>query len=328
MPLKVYIALLITVLALQLSCSQNHNKNAAAGSNRLNTDTLMPDFNSLPDGELKEMVKYGYELMVNTAYYIGPNGIKGKHLGNKMNCTNCHQNAGTKNYSFSLIHSHNEYPQYRAREDRVLTLSDRVNNCINRPHNGKEISYTSKEMTAFLSYFKFLSDWAEANNIKHEKVINIALSTEAADYKQGEKLYMQHCASCHKPDGSGQMRADSVCYEYPPLWGNFAYQAGSSMHRVIKLAQWIKANMPYKIATAEKPFLTDKEAYDIAAFINNDSLHSRPTQALVDYPNPLTKPIDYGVGPFADNFSAYQHKFGPHKPIYDYWVKHNLKPRY
>lgn len=328
MPLRVYIVLFFAVLALQYSCGQNRNNNSAETSNLPVTDSLKPDINILPDGEYKEMVRYGYELMVNTAYYIGLDGINGKHLGNKMNCTNCHQDAGTKNYSFSLIHSHKEYPQYRSREDKVLTLADRVNNCITRPHNGKEIAYNSKEMTAFLSYFKFLHDWAEANQMKHQKVTTIELTTEPADYKQGEKLYMQHCASCHSTDGGGLMRVDNVCYEYPPLWGPFAYQPGSSMHRVIKLAQWIKANMPYKIATAEKPFLTDKDAYDIAAFINNDSLHIRPTPPTMDYPNPLTKPIDYGKGPFADTFSAYQHKYGPYKPIYDYWVKHNLKPRY
>lgn len=315
------------VLALQYSCNQNRN-NTVVETNHITTDTLKPNLNDLPEGEYKEMVKYGYELMVNTAYYIGPNGINGKHLGNKMNCSNCHQDAGTKNFSFSLIHSHKEYPQYRSREDDVLTLADRVNNCITRPHNGHAIAYNSKEMKAFLSYFKFLYDWAETNHIKHQKVTDIALSTEAASYTNGERLYMQHCASCHQPDGSGLMKADSVCYEYPPLWGKYAYQPGSSMHRVIKLAQWLKANMPYKIATVEKPFLTDKEAYDIAAFINNDSLHSRPTPPSMDYPNPLTKPIDYGNGPFADTFSAHQHKYGPHQPIYDYWVKNNLKPRY
>lgn len=314
------------MLVAVYACNQTENK--AQADYTENNDTIAPDINLLPDGEYKNMVQYGYELMTNTTKYIGPNGIAGSHLGNKMNCTHCHQNAGTKNYSFSLVNSHVEYPQYRSRENMVLTLADRVNNCITRPHNGKPIDYNSKEMRAYLTYFKFLYDWARENNIKHKKVIDIEFTDEPADYKEGEKLYLQHCASCHQPNGEGVMRADSSVYEYPPLWGMNAYQPGSSMHRVIKLAQWLKANMPYNIATAKKPFLTDKQAIDIAAFINNDSLHKRPTPPNFDYPNIYTKPIDYGIGPYADTFSQHQHKFGPWKQIINYWQTNNMKPIY
>src|SRR5262245_16967259 len=95
------------------------------------------NFQKIPDGKFGDEVRYGLDLMLNTAYYIGPNGVNGKFLGNKMNCTNCHQQAGTKPFSFSLVRSHELYPQYRAREGKVLSLTQRINNCIERPHNGK-----------------------------------------------------------------------------------------------------------------------------------------------------------------------------------------------
>jgi thiosulfate dehydrogenase len=117
-------------------------------------------------------------------------------------------------------------------------------------------------------------------------------------------------------------------YVYPPLWGKSAYQRGSSMHRIIKLAQWLKGNMPYGKATPEKPFLTDEEALDIAAFINDDRLHERPWVASADYPFPEEKAIDYDKGPFVDTFSAIQHKFGPYQPIIDYWKNKGWKPVY
>ena len=97
--------------------------------------------------------------MLNTAYYIGPDGVKGKYLGNKMNCTNCHQDAGTKPFSFNLMASHEHYPQYRAREGKVLTLAERVNNCVMRPHNGKPLPLDGEEMVAFLSYFKWINSF-------------------------------------------------------------------------------------------------------------------------------------------------------------------------
>jgi thiosulfate dehydrogenase len=77
---------------------------------------LKPDLSQIPSGKFGEEVKYGRELMLHTAKLIGPDGINGKYLGNKMNCTNCHQDAGTKGFSFNLMASHENYPQYRARE--------------------------------------------------------------------------------------------------------------------------------------------------------------------------------------------------------------------
>jgi cytochrome c len=117
-----------------------------------------PDTSTLPHDEFGEMVRYGRELIVNTAYYIGPEGKAGKFLGNKMNCTNCHLDAGTKPYAFNFYSTHARYPQYRARENKILSLADRVNNCIERPHNGKHMPLNNKEMIAIISYMKWLHD--------------------------------------------------------------------------------------------------------------------------------------------------------------------------
>ncbi len=57
--------------------------------------------------------------------------------GNKMNCTNCHLDVGTRPYSNNFLETYLKYPQYRAREGRVLTIEDRINNCFERPMNGK-----------------------------------------------------------------------------------------------------------------------------------------------------------------------------------------------
>ena len=116
-----------------------------------NADLIKVDFSQIPQNKFGDEVRYGYDLMQNTAYYIGPEGKNGKYLGNKMNCTNCHQEAGTKAFSFNLMAAHDNYPQYRGREGKVLTLAERVNNCIERPHNGRPLPLDSREMVAFLS---------------------------------------------------------------------------------------------------------------------------------------------------------------------------------
>jgi thiosulfate dehydrogenase len=91
------------------------------------------------------------------------------------------------------------------------------------------------------------------------------------------------------------------------------------MHRVRKAAAFIKFNMPFGTSW-NAPVLTDAEAYDLAAFINDDELHPRKMYDLSrDYPNIADKPIDYPFGPYADPFSEQQHKFGPFLPIIDWW---------
>jgi thiosulfate dehydrogenase len=276
------------------------------------------------------MVRYGRDLMMNTAYYIGPNGVSGNYTSNKMNCTNCHQDGGTKPFSFNLVMSHERYPQYRAREGKVLTLAERVNNCVMRPHNGKPLPLDSKEMIAFLSYLKWINAQVPegVKGIKGEKNLEIEFPDRAADPNKGAELYAMHCQRCHGANGEGLITATQASYTYPLLWGDSAYQPGSSMHRVIKMSQWLKANMPFDSAKWNKPVLTDEEAMDIAAFVNNDKIHKRPNPKTFDYPHPEEKSIDYDKGPFADNFSAEQHKFGPYKPIIEYWKSKGWKPVY
>ena len=287
------------------------------------------DTAAIPHDAFGEAVRYGLALMYNTAYYIGPSGVNGKYLGNKMNCTNCHQEAGTKAFSFNLMASHANYPQYRAREGKVLTLAERVNNCVMRPHNGKPLPLDSREMIGFLSYFKWLNGYvAGRKHFKGEKNLEVTFPSVAADPQRGKVLYQADCARCHGANGEGMLRGDKVTYVYPPLWGPSGYQPGSSMHRIIKQAQWIKANMPYDKATYGQPFLTDDEAMDIAAFVNDDKLHQRPSPKSFDYPHPAEKSIDYDHGPFADGFSEAQHKYGPYPPIIAEWKKKGMKAVY
>ena len=287
------------------------------------------DTTKIPDGQFGEAVRYGRELMLNTSYYIGPNGINGKYLGNKMNCTNCHQDAGTKPYSFNLLASHDNYPQYRGRENKVLTMAERVNNCVMRPHSGKPLPLDSKEMVAFLSYFKWISQFVPKDgNFKGNKNLKLTFPDVAASPERGKILYADNCVRCHGDNGEGQYNADKSGYIYPPLWGANAYQPGSSMHRVIKQAEWLKSNMPFDKVSLGRPYLSDADALDIAAYVNDDAIHSRPNPKTFDYPDIMSKPLDYSHAPFKDNFSAEQHKYGPYKPIIAFWKKNGWKATY
>jgi thiosulfate dehydrogenase len=318
-------------LSLAVYCiSCKNNSSGRTEEDIAKTDILFEmDTTTIPDNKYGDAVRYGRELMFHTAYYIGPDGINGKYTGNKMSCTNCHQDGGTKPYSFNLQTSFLNYPSYRGREGKVLSVAERINNCIMHPHLGKPLPLDSKEMIAFISYLKWLSDSSKVNrNTPGVENLEISFPKRAASSKRGEQLYAMYCTRCHGSNGSGIMQYDSGAYLYPPLWGMKAYQPGSSMHRIIKLSRWLVANMPYDKATHQKPFLTSEQAFDLAAFINDDEIHERPPVNEFQYPDNAEKAIDYDRGPFIDTFSEQQHKFGPYQPIIDYWKSKGLNISY
>jgi len=75
----------------------------------------------------------------------------------------------------------------------------------------------------------------------------------------------------------------------------------------------VKENMPFGASLHEHELLTDEDAWDVAAFVNTKP---RPVKRFKeDWPNISLKPIDHPFGPYADNFSEKQHKFGPFGPI-------------
>ncbi len=322
---------LISVIALTAIVACNNNAPDVKNKPAETADTsvfVAPDTSKIPHDQFGEMVRYGRDLIVNTSHYIGPNGTVGKYLGNKMNCTNCHMDAGTRPFGFNFFSTHARYPQYRGRENQVLNLGERINNCVERPHNGIPLPLDSKEVVAMECYIKWLAtNVPTGQHVKGDESMELEYPDRPADIKNGEKIFAAECVVCHGANGEGKFNVDSSTYLYPPLWGPLSYQNGSSPSRVLKLARFIKANMPDKKATWRKPYLTDEQAIDVAAFINDGRIHSRPqkkNKEIPDYADIKMKAIDYEKGPYIDTFSEMQHKFGPYKPIIEYRKAHNL----
>lgn len=61
-----------------------------------------------------ELVKYGRELIANTAYYLGPKG-KIAQQSNGMNCQNCHLDAGSRVWGNNYGAVASTYPKFRER---------------------------------------------------------------------------------------------------------------------------------------------------------------------------------------------------------------------
>lgn len=279
----------------------------------------VPNIDSLPDNAWGRTVRYGRDLITKTASLIGPEVANPdrRFSGNNLNCENCHLQAGTKEYGLSLIGVYSDFPNYRARSGNVGTIEDRIQGCMTRSMNGKPIPLASAEMTAIVSYLKFLSDGRPIGAPTPGRGAGkMAELSRPADPVHGRVLFAQNCAACHGENGMGRRAGrvgDAKGYSVPPVWGPDSYNDGAGMGRVISAANFIHSNMPNG-TTWEHPWLSEADAWDVAAFIDSQP---RPHKGGLekDFPNRLEKKIDSPYGPYADNFSVTQHKYGPFAPI-------------
>ena len=283
----------------------------------METQFIMPD------------VKYGYELLTETAKYMGPQVEKPEMRlsGNNLNCTSCHLEAGNKKGSASWAGVTQRYPSFRGRSNAMGTIEDRINGCMERSMNGKMLDNKSKEMRGMVAYMEWLGEGIPKDEVKEiAGFAKLEIPNMAVDLKKGKEIFTKHCMECHLESGQGVKHEDfKDGYQYPPLWGEDTYNDGAGMHRVITAAQFIKANMPWLIASLEEPVLTDEEAYNVAGYINS---FARPVKANKenDFPDRKLKPVSTPYGPWEDNFSEEQHKFGPFPPIIAYYKeKYDLK---
>jgi len=171
--------------------------------------------------------------------------------------------------------------------------------------NGDPIDSSSKEMQAIVAYLRWLG------NAVPMKVRPIgaglpvlAYLNRAADTLKGKYVFESRCVRCHGANGEGQPRPDGTGYIYPPLWGNNSFNDASGMLRVSRLAGFVKYSMPY-----EKPSLTDEDAWDVAAYVSSRPRPAKNFQG--DWPDIAKKPVDHPFGPYADQFTTVQHKYGP-----------------
>ncbi len=280
------------------------------------------DVSSLDDSEKSLDIKYGYELFQNTPNYIGPdNGTQDMaYAGNNLSCNNCHLFSGTKPYSAPLIGVIKRFPQFRGRENKMGTIEERINGCMERSMNGRVLPAEGKEMKALISYLDWLGRYApQDGKIEGMGFVKIKIPDRAVNLENGKRTFITKCFVCHGKEGQGLKYPNSNVYQYPPLWGGNSFNNGAGMTRVITSAQFIKGNMPYG-ATYDFPILTDEEAYDVAGYINQQKRPIKPNFE-VDFPDLKRKPVSTPYPPYLDEFSVEQHQLGPFQPIMAFYKK-------
>jgi thiosulfate dehydrogenase len=319
---RTIIVVAVLLFIVIFACTKQEN-NTSEKLTVYNIDSLAKryDTSKLKDGDEKQAILYGRELFFNTHKYLGPNGTVAKVATNEMACKNCHLNGGIKPNGMPLFTVVARYPQFRAREGKILSIQDRVNNCLTNPLLGHSIPLDSREMNAFVMYLKWLWD-CNNNSLKLEGDIpnKIEWIDRAANWQKGKQDYQKYCVRCHMANGEGVLNPEGG-YVYPPVFGMKSFALGSSMHRIGKMAAFLYYNMPND-KDITKVQLTEEEAYDIAAYINYEKINPRPTynKDEVFYPEPAKKAVDFPLGPYADPFSEEQHRFGPFKEIEKWWA--------
>jgi thiosulfate dehydrogenase len=222
----------------------------------------------LPASPANDLIRKGHALIVDTATHIGKNATdpQKRYAGNDLACVNCHLNAGLRPFGAPFVSTFATFPMLVG--DQVITLSERINGCMVRSMNGRELPPDSPEMQAIIAYIKFLGQGTpEGVRIAGMGLFPIADPPLAADAMRGEKVYADLCGSCHKDDGQGE-RHDSprLGYLIPPLWGDDSFNAAAGMAKLAYAAAYIQANMPFDVRYQD-PLLSVQQAWDVAAYM-------------------------------------------------------------
>ncbi|WP_095107917.1 c-type cytochrome [Pseudomonas sp. Irchel 3E20] len=264
-------------------------KKMRANLNPKNTDSSafetprLADLLSAPNAE---QVVRGMRLHLQTKELLPDN------VGNSLNCTSCHLNAGTVADGSPFVGVSAFFPSYAPRAGKEVTLEERINGCFRRSMHGKPLPVQSADMQAMVAYF----DWMKRETKPEDKVAGRGVGkidpNIKPDPQNGKVVYAKQCAVCHGDDGQGLKREDGTLI-YPPLWGDESFNIGAGMARTYTAAAFVKRNMP--IGFHEKfPLgqggLSDQEAVDVAEYFSHQPRPDFPDK-VKDWPKG-GKPVD------------------------------------
>lgn len=260
---------LLTLLALpclligySLASAAAPQTTATTGQDHPATFTPPPE-SAIPDTPFGDMVRRGRAIFVDTQQHAG------KFVGNKLNCSNCHLDAGRRANSAPMWGAWGMYPKYRSKNHKVNNFIERLQGCFQFSMNGKAPPADSEVITALMSYAYWMAQGAPVGKKLPGAGYNKAgyKPPKQPSYARGKKVYADHCALCHGDTGQGQYAGGKTVF--PPLWGAHSFNWGAGMHSVKTAATFIRDNMPLSRAGT----LTDQQAWDVAYFMDS---HERP----------------------------------------------------
>lgn len=242
--------------------------------NHLPRDPLTEEVD--PDPRVAEQVRLGFKIARDPRAWGAA-----EFVGNDLTCFSCHMNGGQRERALPLVGVAGLFPQYRGRDDRLVTLTERIDGCFKRSMNGTPPPPDHPVSLALNAYVTWLSrgqpvgespPWRGRNRIPE----GARLAIHELDVERGRRLYEDRCAICHGVDGQG---VDLGLARPAPLWGPRSWNDGAGASRIWTFAGFIRWAMPLNAPGT----LTDEEAQHIAAYVNS---HDRPVfpSKAADYP--------------------------------------------
>jgi thiosulfate dehydrogenase len=224
-----------------------------------------PPEDAIPNTKFGEIVRLGEAIFVDTQHHA--RGL----VGNRLQCANCHIDAGRLANAAPLWAAYVAYPAYRAKNDKVNTFEERMQGCFRFSMNGKAPPAGDKILVALETYAYFLAKGAPTGLDLPGRGYPKLPKPAKLDYAHGQAVYATHCTLCHGADGQGQMSAqgDSV---FPPLWGAHSFNWGAGMGSIADAAGFVKANMPL----GQGGSLSDADAWDVATYIDSQERPQDP----------------------------------------------------
>ena len=215
--------------------------------------------------------KNAEQLVLGARLNIQTHELLPNNVGNALNCTSCHMNAGTVADGSPYVGVSAFFPSYAPRAGKIITIEDRINGCFRRSMHGKPLPLQSDEMKAMVAYF----DWMKRETKPEDKVegrgVGKVSQTIKPNVDNGKRNYANQCAVCHGENGEGIKNAAGK-WVYPPLWGDQSFNIGAGMARTYTAAAFVKRNMPIgfhgKFPLGQGG-LSDQEAVDVAEYFSH-----------------------------------------------------------
>lgn len=240
--MKILRQLICGALAM-LALATGHAQQSQPSIEQLVNEPFLDDYYS--------NVVYGYEIVTDTQHFAS------RYVGNSLNCTNCHLQAGTQPDALPLNVA-GMYPKWRAKNGKRNGIGLRIRECFLYSMDGIMPPDDAPEVLAIAAYITYLSQGevmgAEPQGRGVPTLPETGYDPNPAN---GRAIYLEQCASCHGIQGEG-------VGEMPAVWGLDSYNKGAGMNRIREAAGFIWANMPFGNGRS----LSHQQALDVSAYLN------------------------------------------------------------
>lgn len=222
---------------------------AAVASVASQPATALVDSIIIPTGPAGVEARRGFAILAAT------HDSMPEYAGAALRCFSCHLDNGTRPNAIPLVGAYVRYPNYATRDDRVISIQDRVNNCFERSLAGRRVPVDDARMTAIVMYLAVMSRGVSVgSHVAGEGMPTLPMLP--GDTARGAAIFTARCARCHGMDGQGIPPATA-------LWGPRSYSIGASLARIERAATFIRHNMPFDSAGV----LSDQQSFDVASYV-------------------------------------------------------------